>query len=98
MNFNQAEFGQRIRELRRKSGLTQDQLSEELNISVEQLRKIECGTRRTSLEGLISLAVYFGISTDYILMGRDYKNLHSKRRIEAFLEELQGIVDEWQDQ
>ena len=55
MYFNQVEFGKRIRELRRKTGLTQEQLSEELNISVEQLRKMECGSRGPSLDRLISL-------------------------------------------
>lgn len=92
MYFNQVEFGKRIRELRRKVGLTQEQLSEELNISVEQLRKMECGTRTTSLEGLISLAMYFDVSTDYLLMGRDYMNLHSRKRLEGVLQELSGII------
>ena len=92
MYFNQVEFGKRIRELRRKVGLTQEQLSEELNISVEQLRKMECGTRTTSFEGLISLAMYFDVSTDYLLMGRDYMNLHSKKRLESVLQELSGII------
>ncbi len=39
MYFNQVEFGKRIRELRRTGGLTQEALSEELNISTDQLRK-----------------------------------------------------------
>lgn len=92
MYFNQVEFGRRIRELRRKAGHTQEQLSEELKISVEQLRKMECGTRTTSLEGLISLAMYFDVSTDYLLMGRDYMNLHSRKRLEGVLQELSGII------
>ena len=92
MYFNQVEFGQRIRELRRKTGLTQEQLSEELNISVEQLRKMECGSRGTSFDLLISIAVYFDVSTDYLLMGRDYMNLHSRKRLESVLQELSGIV------
>lgn len=53
--FNQVEFDQRIRELRRTGGLTQEALSEELNISSDQLRKIECGSRGPSLDLLISL-------------------------------------------
>ncbi len=92
MYFNQVEFGRRIRELRRKAGHTQEQLSEELKISVEQLRKMECGTRTTSLEVLISLAMYFDVSTDYLLMGRDYMNLHSRKRLEGVLQELSGII------
>ena len=43
---------------------------------------MECGTRRTSFEGLISLAMYFDVSTDFLLMGRDYMNLRSKKQLE----------------
>ena len=68
MYFNQVEFGQRIRELRRTGGLTQEALSEELNVS-----------------------------TDYLLMGRDYVNLHSWKRLEGVLQELSGIIAELQD-
>ena len=97
MYFNQVEFGKRIRELRRKTGLTQEQLSEELNISVEQLRKMECSSRGPSLDLLIFLAVYFDVSTDYLLMGRDYVNLHSRKRLEGVLQELSGIIADLQD-
>jgi len=92
MYFNQVEFGQRIRELRRTGGLTQEALSEQLNISTDQLRKMECGSRGPSLDLLISLAVYFDVSTDYLLMGRDYVNLHSRKRLEGVLQELSGII------
>ena len=68
MYFNQVEFGQRIRELRRTRGLTQEALSEELNVS-----------------------------TDYLLMGRDYVNLHSRKRLEGVLQELSGIIADLQD-
>ena len=68
MYFNQVEFGQRIRELRRTGGLTQEALSKELNVS-----------------------------TDYLLMGRDYVNLHSRKRLEGVLQELSGIIADLQD-
>ena len=97
MYFNQVDFGQRIRELRRTGGLTREALSEELNISTDQLRKIECGSRGQSLDLLISLAVYFDVSTDYLLMGRDYVNLHSRKRLEGVLQELSGIIADLQD-
>ena len=72
-------------------------MSEELNISTDQLRKIECGSRGPSLDRLISLAVYFDVSTDYLLMVRDYVNLHSRKRLEGVLQELSGIIADLQD-
>ena len=45
---------------------------------------------------MISLAVYFDVNTDYLLMGRDYVNLHSKKRLEGVLQELSGIIADLQ--
>ena len=35
---------------------------------------------------------FFDVSTDYLLMGRDYVNLHSRKRLEGVLQELSGII------
>ena len=94
MYFNQTEFGQRIKALRKGGGHTQEQLSEKLNISVDQLRKIEYGERGPSIDSLISLAVFFDVSTDYLLMGRDHMNLHAKERLEMLFIELGEIINE----
>ena len=85
MCFNQTEFGQRIKELRKISRMTQEQLSEELNISVEQLRKMECGCRGTSIDLLISIAGYFNVSTDYLL--RDEIEEQEPRIIQISIQE-----------
>ena len=58
---------------------------------------MECSSRGPSLDLLISLAVYFDVSTDYLLMGRDYVNLHSRKRLEGVLQELSGIIADLQD-
>ncbi|MBR2802610.1 MAG: helix-turn-helix transcriptional regulator [Erysipelotrichaceae bacterium] len=68
-----------------------------MNISTDRLRKTECGSRGPSLDLLISLAVYFDVSTDYLLMGRDCVNLHSGKRLEGVLQELSGIIADLQD-
>ena len=60
-------------------------------------KKIECCARGASLDLLISLAVYFDVSTDYLLMGHDYVNLHSRKRLEGVLQELSGIIADLQD-
>ena len=97
MYFNPVEFGKRVRELRLKNGMTQAALSEELNISEDQLRKMECGTRGASFETLIAIAEFLNVSTDYLLMGRDYMILHSKKRLDAVLNELSDIVADFHE-
>ena len=44
-----------------------------------------------------SVAVFFDVSTDYLLMGRDYVNLHSRKRLEGVPQELSGIIADLQD-
>ena len=50
MRFDAKEFGGRIRDLRKKKGITQEQLSIMLNISANHLAKVETGSRCCSIE------------------------------------------------
>ena len=45
MRFDAKEFGGRIRDLRKKKGITQEQLSIMLNVSANHLAKVETGSR-----------------------------------------------------
>ena len=78
MYFNAAEFGQRIKLLRKIKGVTQEELAAEMNISYEHMNKIERARRGCSIELLMELADYFEVSTDYILTGHDYANVAVK--------------------
>lgn len=70
MNYNPIEIGMRIQNLRRTRKLTQERLSEELHISSVYLSMLETGTRKASLDVLISIAVYFDSSLDYLVFGK----------------------------
>lgn len=56
MNTLRAKFGQRLRELRKQKGLTQEQLAEAAQISVEFLSNMERGVNAPSFETLERLA------------------------------------------
>ena len=63
-------LGKRIKELRSKIKISQDQLSKKANIPFSTLVKIEAGyTPNPSMETLIKIADAFGISLDE-LVGR----------------------------
>ena len=66
MYYDQKESGKRIAALRKEKGLTQEQLAEKLNISTSTLGKIERGIQGFSIDLLIEIGIFFGISTDYI--------------------------------
>ena len=53
-------LGQRIRDLRRKRGLTQEKLAELVDLSVPYISHLERGTKKPSLAVLIRLAELLG--------------------------------------
>lgn len=76
MNSNQepkedykTAMGQRLRSCRLSSGLTQERLSELLDISVKHYSEVERGITGLSVEKLIQLSNILGISLDYLLKG-----------------------------
>ena len=58
-----------IRTLRKRRGLTQEQLAEQLGISVMTVRRWEWGQRTPRAEELQKLAEALGTTTDYLLNG-----------------------------
>ncbi|KSU30842.1 transcriptional regulator Cro/CI family [Lactococcus lactis subsp. lactis] len=60
-------FAERLKELRKGKGLTQQKVADSLNISQPNYRRWESGERSPSVETLIMLADYFDVSIDYLL-------------------------------
>ncbi len=60
-------FGQRIKELREDSGLSQTETSEAIGCARSTLANYESGARDPSFEMLLNIASWFGVTTDYLL-------------------------------
>lgn len=60
-------IGKRIREARLEKKMTQEQLSEAVNISAYYLGELERGIKLPSLTVLVDIAEALNVSTDYIL-------------------------------
>ncbi len=56
------EFGKRLRLFRRQAGLTQEQLAEKAEISVDFLSLVERGINAPSFDNLEKLAKALGVS------------------------------------
>lgn len=65
-------IGSRIHKLRKKSGLTQQQVANRLNVVRTSISNWESGTRTPDAESLSQLADLFGVTTDYLL-GKESK-------------------------
>ncbi len=88
MYFNQMEFGQRVKALRKENGLTLKQMADELNLSYEHYKKIENGAHGCSIMVLLDISSFFDVSTDYLLTGRSFESLHIQKQ----LSEAQAIL------
>lgn len=63
------ELHERLRELRKKAGYSQEELAEELNISRQAVSKWENGSANPDVNNLIRLGELYQVSTDSILFG-----------------------------
>ena len=61
------EIGNKIKQLRYKAGLTQEQLASKLGISAQSISKWEGAQSVPDLEKILKLCEVFGVSTDYLL-------------------------------
>lgn len=60
-------LSEKLYKLRKNSGLSQEQLAEQLNVSRQAISKWEQGTAIPESEKLITISNYFGVSVDYLL-------------------------------
>ena len=88
MYYDLKESGLRIKKLRKKNELTQEQLANKLNISTSNLGKLDRGLQGLSIDLLIEISIFFDVSLDYILLGRELQTDKLKRQIHTMLEQL----------
>ena len=95
-------MGNRIKEIRKRNGLTQEQLAERLDLSVEFVGQIERGLKLPSMQVFIRLVEVLNVSADYLLrdsvstgqlfgdnaIGRKIEKLEPKQRIA-----LEALID-----
>lgn len=60
-------FNERLKEIRTKKELTQEEFAKLLNISPSSISLYESGSREPSLATLVNIAKILDVSTDYLL-------------------------------
>ena len=84
--MNYCEIGQKIRKYRKAKGLSQEELAEQVNISVTHLSHIETGNTKLSLPVLVAISKALEVQTDDLLSdGISGRN--------AAIDELSGVLD-----
>lgn len=72
------EIGKLIKELREKENKTQEQLSNELNISRSSLSNIERGNQNPSIDILIKISQIFKVSLEYLTLNESEYSYYLK--------------------
>lgn len=76
------KIGGRIVERRKELKLTQEQIAERMNVSIQMISNIERGNKAIKIDNLLKLCDILKTSTDYILTGKrtdnDFDHLASK--------------------
>lgn len=80
-SFDVTEFTTLLSTLRKAQRMIQQGLADALHISLEYLRKIERGQRKPSIDLIVAMARYFHVSSDYLLMGKDYEMADNRDKL-----------------
>ncbi|MBQ8163636.1 MAG: helix-turn-helix transcriptional regulator [Clostridia bacterium] len=82
-------MGDRIKETRKKKGLTQEQLAEKVDITLEYISQIERGLKMPNMQVFIKLVEVLDVSADYLLRDSvSTRNLYGDKQIGLKLERL----------
>lgn len=74
----ETEFRQNLLALRRERGIGQVELAKAIGVSKGIISLWENGLREPSLESLVSLALFFDITTDELI---GYEKIKAKKRL-----------------
>lgn len=98
MYYDLIESGKRIKELRKKKGMSQSDLAEAISIHVKTVSKAERGVVGLSVDNLVLIAQYFEVSLDYLILGNsgersiferiESQPVEKKKKIERIIAEI----------
>lgn len=65
------EFNNRLYQLRKQKGLSQEELASRLNVSRQTVSKWEIGDSTPDMEKLVAMSELFDVSLDYLMLGKE---------------------------
>ena len=90
------EFNEKLQELRKKKGLTQEELADKLYVSRTAVSKWESGRGYPNIESLKAIAGFFSVSVDALLSSDDILNVAEENQKETenhFRDTVFGLLD-----
>ena len=89
--YNIQETADRIRQLRQRQGLSQEQAACYLGVSNDSLSRVERGRQNCSVEQLASMGRLYGVSMDYLILGSSSEPGMSRERLEELIRYLMAL-------
>lgn len=86
-------LGARLKQLRKSQGLTQLQVGDAIGVNRETYSHYENERRKLSTHTLSLLAMFYGVSTDYLLGRTDKPHSSEREFIETHRERLEQLQD-----
>ena len=74
-------IGRRIKELRIKNGLKQQELADMFGLSSMSISFYENEQRHPDIDFVVAIAKYFDVSTDYLLGKTNTKRIPERRKV-----------------
>lgn len=88
----------RIKQLRKKRGITQQRLASELGITQQMLSKYEKDISLIKIDVLKRIAVYFNVTTYYLLGISDVKrDLQKQLKMNETLDEYYDLIEVYKE-
>ncbi len=90
------EFNQRLQELRKQLGITQEELADKLFVSRTAISKWESGRGYPNIDSLKAIAKFFSVTVDELLSSNEAIRLaeeENKRKASSFIDLLYGLLD-----
>ena len=90
------EFNQKLQELRKKKGLTQEELATSLYVSRTAISKWESGRGYPNIESLKAIAKFFSVTVDELLSTDEVLTIaeeDNKRKEKCFRDLIYGLLD-----
>lgn len=86
-------FQERLFELRRQAGLSQEDLANLLGVTRQAVQKWEAGTSRPDMDNASALANYFQVSLDYLVLGKESPTSPSPTIVNNYYHEHRGCYE-----
>lgn len=90
------EFNEKLQELRKKKGLTQEELAQQLYVSRTAISKWESGRGYPNIDSLKAISKFFSVTIDELLSGDEVLTIaeeESKVKEKRFCDIVYGLLD-----